>query len=63
MCTNRKAVIELNSKIYNKLKEATNMVADLESQYQKDKKCKDVGISQIVSLSRRKKYKGQKRSL
>ena len=63
MCTNRKVVIELNSKIYNKLKEATNMVADLESQYQKDKKCKDVGISQIVSLSRRKKYKGQKRSL
>lgn len=63
MCTNRKVVIELNSKIYNKLKEATNMVADLESQYQKDKKCKDVGILQIVSLPRRKKYKGQKRSL
>ena len=31
-----------NSKIYNMLKEATNMVGDLETQIQKDKKCTEV---------------------
>lgn len=60
MCTNRKVVIELNSKIFNKLKEATNMVADLESQFQKDKKCTEVKIyvNSLFPLERENRKRG-----
>ena len=53
-------VIELNSKIFNKLKEATNMVADLETQLQKDKKCKEVRVSNSDFTQRRREYREKK---